>query len=81
MRKTLIVILFLSSITLSQVTEEEQTKIILANYVIQLDKMVKLNVNLTNSIDALISELRAIKEPSTELIVILEKYGIYQAED
>ncbi len=74
------VILLFTGLAFSQ-TEEEQTKIVLANFVLELDKTVKLNINLTKSIDALITELRAIKEPSAELVAILEKYGIYQIED
>ena len=74
------VILLFTGLASSQ-TEEEQTKIVLANFVLELDKTVKLNINLTKSIDALITELRAIKEPSAELVTIMEKYGIYQIED
>ncbi len=79
--KTILMVILLFTGLASSQTEEEQTKIVLANFVLELDKTVKLNINLTKSIDALITELRAIKEPSAELVAILEKYGIYQIED
>lgn len=76
--KTLIAILFFSSVAFSQVTEEEQVKIILADCVIQLDKEVKLNTNLTESINALVIDLQAIENPSEELIAVLKKYNLYK---
>ena len=80
MKKTLIVVLLFAGIAFSQVTGEEQIKIILANYVIQLDKAVKLNANLTESMNVFVSELQAIKEPSDELITLLKKYGLYKED-
>lgn len=81
LKRILIAILLFGSIALSQVTEEEQTKIILADYVIQLDKEVKLNTNLTESINILIKELQAIENPSEELIAVLKKYNIYKGDN
>ncbi len=81
MKKTLIVVLLFAGIAFSQVTEEEQVKIVLANYVIQLDKAIKLNTNLTESMNVFVSELQAIKEPSDELIAILKKYNIYKGDN
>ena len=77
--KILIVILLFSGIVFSQ-TEEEQTKIILANYVIQLDKEIKLNMTLTKSLNVFMSELQAIKEPSEELVTLLKKSGLYKED-
>ena len=78
MIKYLLALLFLSGVAFSQVTEEEQAKIVLADYVIELNKAVKLNAGLTESINALVAELQAIKEPSEELIAVLKKYNIYK---
>ncbi len=77
--KILIVILLFSGIVFSQ-TEEEQTKILLAEYVIQLDRTVRLNMDLTELINVFMSELQAIKEPSEELITLLKKYGLYKED-
>ena len=77
MKKYLLLTLLFTGIAFSQVTEEEQVKIVLADYVIQLDKVIKLNMNFTESMDTFVAELQAIENPSDELIVILKKYNLY----
>ncbi len=79
--KTLLIILLFTGIAFSQITKEEQIKILLAEYAIQLDETIKLNMSLTKSINALVTELQAIKEPSDELIAILKKYNIYKGDN
>lgn len=81
MKKTLIAILLFTGILFSQVTEEEQTKILLANYAIQLDREIKLNADLTESMNAFVAELQAIENPSEELIAVLKKYNIYKGDN
>ncbi len=78
--KILIVILLFSGIVFSQVSVEKHqaVKILIADYAIQLDKIVKLNMDLTESINTLVAELQAIEEPSDELIALLKKYGLYK---
>ncbi len=80
MKKTLIAILLFGTIIFSQ-TEEEQTKILLADYVIQLNRTVRLNTDLTESINAIVTDLQAIENPSEELIAILKKYNIYKGDN
>lgn len=67
-----------TGVTFSQVTEEERVKIVLADYVLELNRAIKLNANLTESINALVLELQAIKEPSEELVAVLKKYNLYE---
>ena len=78
--KTVLTILLFTGIAFSQ-TEEEQTKILLADYAIQLDKTVKLNTSLTETINAIITDLQAIENPSEELIAVLKKYGLYEVKN
>ena len=78
MKKYLILILLFTGVTFSQVTEEERVKIVLADYVLELNRAIKLNANLTESINALVLELQAIKEPSEELVAVLKKYNLYE---
>ena len=81
MEKIFIAILFFSGITFSQVTEEEQTKIVLANYVLELNKAVELNTTLTESMNVFVGELQAIENPSDELIALLKKYNLYKEDN
>ena len=78
--KTLLIVLLFTGVIFSQ-TREEQTKIILANYVIQLDETARLNASLTESINAIVTDLQAIENPSEELIAILKKYNIYKGDN
>ena len=80
LKKALIVTLLFTGVAFSQ-TEEEQTKILLADYVIQLNRTVRLNTDLTESINAIVTELQAIENPSEELIAILKKYNIYKGDN
>ena len=74
-------VLLFSGIAFSQVTKEEQTKILLAEFAIQLDETIKLNASLTKTINALVMDLKAIEEPSEELIAVLKKYGLYEVNN
>ncbi len=80
--KILIVILLFSGIVFSQVSVEKHqaVKILIADYAIQLDKIVKLNMDLTESINTLVAKLQAIEEPSDELIALLKEYGLYKED-
>ena len=51
MKKYLLLTLLFTGIAFSQVTEEDYqiAKIIIADYVIQLDKVIKININFTDS--------------------------------
>ncbi len=80
LKKALIVTLFFTGVAFPQ-TEEEQTKILLAGYVIQLNRTVRLNTNLTESINAIVTDLQAIENTSEELIAILKKYNIYKGDN
>ncbi len=79
MRKTLIVILFLSSITLSQVTEEEHqiVKNTLVNMTIRWDQAIAATEQLNNLTNNLVVDLQAIENPSEALIAVMKKYQIY----
>ena len=48
-------VLLFSGIAFSQATKEEQVKILLAKYVIQLDETIRLNTSLTETINALVN--------------------------
>ena len=82
MKKYLIAILLFSGIAFSQVAEEEHlaAKVLLADYAIQLNRIMEINADMAESMNALVVDLQAIKEPSEELITILKKYKLYKEE-
>jgi Zn-dependent oligopeptidase len=81
--KIILFVLFFSSLVFAQnanqqLTELQQAKIVLADMTMHANQLEKQNIQLNQTLQSLVNDLKAIKEPGQELKAVMEKYGIGQ---
>jgi len=83
LKKILIAVLFFAGVAFPQVTEEEHqlVKNTLVEMTIRWNAVLEANETLNQIGNSLVTDLKAIKEPSEELIAVLKKYGLYEVNN